>query len=449
VRRVKLLFVSNGYPPRGQWGTEFYTRELVRALAARGHALSVLVPDRSGARERYALESEARSEARLWSLHNPGDPGKGFADSYRNADVERVFGELLAREQPDLVHFTYLLWGLSVRLPCIARDAGIHSVVTLTDYGLLCHRAQMYDWRLERCHGPQPAAVCAHCVRTPSSYDHPPLRLFFQRTAAQLAAACGGLGRVPVARDLARREAVVRESLDAAGALIAPTENVAQAFVRFGVEPARIERLVYGLDDAPLAAARAAPSGPCVFGYLGQFTPHKGLATLLEAVARMRRRLPESVEPWTLRLYGAPSGGRHRLYADAVLPRGADLRIEVHPPFAAERAGEVLSQLSAVVLPSEWDENAPLSVLQARAAGVPIVASAVPGIREVVEQGLHGLLFAPGDAVALADCLRELVIGRFPRRVTPSQPLSQAAHVDAIERIYERALGTAAGGTHA
>lgn len=436
---MKVLVVSNGYPPRGQWGTEFYTRELVRALAARGHRLAVLVPDRSGNRARYELEAEEREEARLWSLHNPGDPDKSFEDSFRNAQVERVFGELLAREQPDLVHFTYLLWGLSVRLPCVAREAGVPSVVTLTDYGLLCHRAQMYDWRLERCFGPHPPEVCARCVRTPSAYDHPPLRLWLQRSAAALAASCGGLGRVPVARDLARREAAVREGLTAASALVAPTENVAQAFERFGVEPARIERLVYALDERELAGARALPEGPCVFGYLGQFTPHKGLATLLDAVQCMRRRLPESVEPWTLRLYGAPSGGRHRLYARAVLPRGTDLRVEVHPPFAAERAAAVLAQLSALVLPSEWDENAPLSVLQARAAGVPIVASTVPGIRSVVEQGVHGLLFAPGDAHALADCLREIVIGRFPRRVAPSLPVALPAHVDAIEALYQRA----------
>jgi glycosyltransferase involved in cell wall biosynthesis len=441
---VKVLFVSNGYPPHGQWGTEFYTRELTRALAARGHRICVLVPDRSGARPRYTLESEERAEARLLSLHNPGDPGKHFEDSYRNAHVEQVFARVLAEERPDLVHFTYLLWGLSVRLPEVAREAGVPSVVTLTDYGLLCHRAQMVDWNQRRCHGPHPPQTCASCVRTPSTYDHPAALLVARRALASLAASCGGLGRVPVARDLAAREDAVRAGLAAASVLIAPTENVAQAFVRFGVADRRIERLVYALDERALEGSRGVPAGPCVFGYLGQFTPHKGLATLLRAVELMRRRLPESVEPWSLRLYGAPSGGRHRLYARRVLPRGADLRIEVRPPFPADRAGEVLAELSALVLPSEWDENAPLSVLQARAAGVPVVASSVPGIRAVVEQGVHGLLFAPGDAAGLADCLRELVIGRFPRRVAPSRPHTLAAHVDALEAIYARAGSSAA-----
>jgi glycosyltransferase involved in cell wall biosynthesis len=436
---VRILFVSNGYPPRGQWGTEFYTRELVRGLASRGHELGVLVPDRGGARARYTLECEPRAETRLWSLHNPGDAHKRFEDSYRNERVEQVFGELLAEWKPDLVHFTYLLWGLSVRLPCVARAAGIPSLVTLTDYGLVCHRAQMYDWQLERCFGPHPPALCARCVRTPSAYDHPAFELWLRRTAAESAALFGGLGRVAVARDLEQREQHVRAGLDAASVLIAPTENVAQAFLRFGVAESKIERLVYALDDAPLRAARAVPQGPCVFGYLGQFTPHKGLGTLLAAIERMRHRLPESVEPWSLRLYGAASGGRHRLYARRVLPSGPDLRIEVHPPFSAEQAGGVMAQLSALVLPSEWDENAPLSVLQARAAGVPVIGSAVPGIRAVVEQGVHGLLFLPGDAEALADCMREVVLGRFPRRVTPGLPLAFDAHVDAIERLHQRA----------
>jgi len=53
---VRILVVSNGFPPRGRWGTEFYTKELVRGLSARGHELFVLHPERSGERPRYTLE---------------------------------------------------------------------------------------------------------------------------------------------------------------------------------------------------------------------------------------------------------------------------------------------------------------------------------------------------------------------------------------------------------
>ncbi len=72
---MKVLFVANGFPPRGQWGTEFYTAQLASALARRGHELAAFVPDRDGERPRYTLEEAATPLARLFVLHNTGDRG--------------------------------------------------------------------------------------------------------------------------------------------------------------------------------------------------------------------------------------------------------------------------------------------------------------------------------------------------------------------------------------
>jgi hypothetical protein len=52
---MRLLVVANGYPPRGRWGTEFYTRELVRGMIGRGHQVAVLHPVRSDERPRFTL----------------------------------------------------------------------------------------------------------------------------------------------------------------------------------------------------------------------------------------------------------------------------------------------------------------------------------------------------------------------------------------------------------
>lgn len=442
---MKLLLVSNGYPPRGLWGTEFYSRELVRGLVRRGIEVAVLHPQRDGSRARFELEETRVEGVPVFLLHNPGDRRKHFADSYENAQVERVFDELLARLAPDVVHFTYLLWGLSVGLPARCAARGIASVLTLTDYGLLCHRGQMYDHRLQRCFGPHPASVCARCIREPAPYDAPPLELAAKRAAVRTAAALGGLGGVVTTSDVEQRERAVRTALAATDVLIAPTRVLAEAFERAGVPSAKIEHLVYALDAEPLASARAEPPRSTVrFGYLGQFTPHKGLGTLCRAVELMRHRLPESVEPWEVCLYGAPSSGRHRLYAERMLAREPGARLRVHEPFHSDEAARVLAGLHALVLPSEWDENAPLSILQARAAGVPVIASAVPGVREIVEQGVHGLLFPPGDALALAAAMRAVILGEVRRRAEPSLPMDLHAHVARVLELYARARERAA-----
>ena len=437
---MKLLVVSNGFPPRGKWGTEFYTAELVRGLIHRGHPIHVLHPERSGARPRFALEEARADGVDVTLLHNPGDPRKRFAASYQSEEVERAFQEVLAQQRPDLVHFTYLLWGLSVNLPRVAQAAGIPSVITLTDYGMLCHRGQMFDHRLRRCEGPHPPEVCARCIREPSRYDGGWPEVWAKRAVVRTAARVGGLGRVVTARDLVRREAATREALGTARRLIAPTRVLRRAYEAYGAPAERFVDLCYAFDEQPWRRARPAPEGDRhVFAFLGQFTPHKGLGTLLEAVRRMAQRLPESVEPWELRLYGGAAGHRHRRFAHAVL--GGDLgpRVRIEPAFEPAEAPEVFARIATIVVPSEWDENAPLTVLQARAAGVPVVASDVAGIREVLEPPAHGALVPPGDPGALADALRtELLAGRR-RTADPGLPLGLEEHLDRIEAVHREA----------
>jgi hypothetical protein len=232
---MRILVVSNGYPPRGVFGTEFYTREMVRALAARGHAVSVLHPERSGRRPRYALERVEEDGVPVHLLHNPGDPGRRFGASYRDAEVERVFAEHLERERPDLVHFNYLLWGLSLRLPEVARALGVPSVATRTDYGLLCHRAQMFDARLRSCGGPHPPERCARCIRTPLLSEYGPLTRLARIAAAETLALVGGLRLVPTQHDLVEREAEVERCFRALSFALAPTRRFLEVFAGAGV----------------------------------------------------------------------------------------------------------------------------------------------------------------------------------------------------------------------
>jgi glycosyltransferase involved in cell wall biosynthesis len=431
---MRVLLVSNGYPPRGNFGTEFYTRELAQALAARGHELAVLHPERSGARARYALERVEVAGIPVFLLHNPGDPRKRFATSHTDPEVERVFDELLARERADIVHFNYLLWGLSLGLPARARARGIPSVATLTDYGLLCHRAQMFDATLRRCGGPHAAAVCARCVRSPSAAEHAlPLRLA-RRWAAELLALGGGFERVPVAADLRAREHAVRAAWDALARLIAPTAHLLEVFARAGAPREKLVPLLYAFDERHYRPRPRAPGGRARFGFLGQFAPHKGLHTLLAAARELARLEPTA--DWELVLYGQASSGRHRRYARQCLANLDARHVRLAAPFAPHEAPRVLAELTALVAPSEWDENAPLAVLQARAAGLPVIATDVPGIAEIVPVPAGGELVAVGDAAALARAMQRALHARAGAAVAAGLPLALDEHARRLEELY-------------
>ena len=345
------------------------------------------------------------------------------------------------------MHFTYLLWGLSLRLPEVARARGVPSVATLTDYGLLCHRGQMFDASLARCGGPHPPARCARCIRTPSGAERGPLARVARAAAAEGLALVGGLGRVPVARDLAEREREVRRAFDALALALAPTHALLEAFARAGVERKKLAPLVYSFDEGPYRAARAAPPpARHRFGFLGQFGPHKGLACLLAAARELERLAPAA--EWELVLHGGPSA-RHRRYAREQLSSLDSRRVRVGAPFAPAEAPAVLAGLSALVAPSEWDENAPLAVLQARAAGRPVIATDVPGIAEIVRAPAQGRLVPVGDAHALARAMLEVVEGELVAPVEPGLPMSLDAHLARLEALYADVVarrGSVAGG---
>ncbi len=444
---MRLLFVSNGFPPRGRWGTEFYTQELVQGLVERGHEVAVLHPVRDGERPRYEVtRAEGEGGVPVFLLHNSGGSKSEFSESYEDSDVDAAFARVLEEFKPDLVHFTYLLWGLSVGMVEVARSFGAARVATLTDYGPICHRGQMFDWQFKRCEGPHPPEVCARCIREPSAYEGSAPFVAVKRLAVRALALGGGLGRVVTAADLERREAAVRKALDGMQRLIAPTRVLAEAYRRFGVDGGRMEELVYSIEERPYLAARPEPARDVVrFGFLGQFTPHKGLHVLLDAVRILSSRLPESVEPWEVLLFGKPAGGRHRRYARLMFEPDPGPRVKLAGSFLPQEGPRVLAGLHALVLPSLWDENAPLSCLQARAAGIPIIGSDVKGIAEVVRVPEDGRLFAAGSAEALADAMREVLLGRLTRHPNPSLPVGHSEHLDRIERLYHEA-GTAAAG---
>jgi glycosyltransferase involved in cell wall biosynthesis len=436
----RVLLVSSGFPPLAQWGTDYYAEQLARGLRGLGREVTVVHPTLDATRAGGAIEEREHGGVRVLTINNPPSSRKRLADSYESAALERAFAEVLERVRPDVVHCLHLLWTSSARLPVICRERGIACVLTLTDLGLLCHRGQMLDARLRDCGGPHPAHVCAKCIREASQWDGGALEVAGKRIAARALAAVGGAGLVVATRDVERRERAVREMLAAVDRLVAPTRAIAEVFERAGVARERIEVVPFGLELSEFRVARPARGDKLVrLGFIGQFAPHKGLHVLLAAAEIMEHRLPESVEPWQLQVMGERVGGRHREYADRVLARVESPRVIVSPRFPASEIGAVLANLDAVVVPSLWRENAPFVVLQARASGVLVVASDVRGVREIVEPGVDGVLVPPGNALALADALRDVVLHRIVRSSSARPPPQIAEHVRAIDAIHGRA----------
>ena len=91
--------------------------------------------------------------------------------------------------------------------------------------------------------------------------------------------------------------------------------------------------------------------------------------------------------------------------------------------------------MDMLVLPSLFGEGMPMVLLEAMAAGVPVVATRVEGVPEAVDDGVQGLLASPGDAGDLARCIERIVRGELPWTWLRQNALSQHA-----ERFSDRRM---------
>jgi glycogen synthase len=194
---------------------------------------------------------------------------------------------------------------------------------------------------------------------------------------------------------------VERSALRCADAVVVLTGRTAAALRDDGVPDGRVATIPSGFDPGLFATAGADPfpgtARPRI-GYVGRLAPQKRADLLVTAFGRMR--VPASL---VVVGDGPDAALVHRLARES--PAAGRITLAGFVEHAAVPG--VLAALDVLVLPSAYEEMG--SVLtEAMASGLPVVASAVGGIPEVVRDGVTGLLVPPGDADALAAALDRL-----------------------------------------
>lgn len=276
--------------------------------------------------------------------------------------------------------------------------------------------------------------------------------------AHALGAIAGLLAPGP-ARILSRRvDFLVRRSVGSrilyalpVDAIAAISEGVRDALIRSGVDSARIRVVPSGIDLAPFeqpfdrAALRArlgVGAGDVLALQVAALAPHKSQTTLLQAMASIRSRHPN------LRVWIAGEGPLR----DALAREHASLGLGESVRFLGfrEDVTDLLRAADLFVI-SSYLEGLGTSILDAMAAGLPVVGTRVGGIPEAVVDGETGVLAPPSDPRALGDALAALA-GDPERRARLGEAgrrrarLFSADRTEALTRaLYEEVLGRLAG----
>jgi glycosyltransferase involved in cell wall biosynthesis len=183
----------------------------------------------------------------------------------------------------------------------------------------------------------------------------------------------------------------------------------------FGLTPQRVHRVPLGIDTSgfsspcPISAARPADA-PRRIGYLARLTREKGLHILVDAFLDLRQR--SGFQDVQLHLAGW-LGSEHREYAQAQFAKleAAGLQDAFHYAGVVDRADKIrfLSGLDVFSVPTTYKDPKGLFVLEALAAGVPVVEPHHGAFPELLESTGGGCLAEPGDARSLADQLARLL----------------------------------------
>jgi len=202
-----------------------------------------------------------------------------------------------------------------------------------------------------------------------------------------------------------------------------------------GVSASRLSVVYYGLQEKPTPSDRVSrnwPSEGPVLGMVARLIPQKGHSNALHALARLAGQFP------TIQLVLVGEG---RLSRD-LAAQAEELHIQDRVQFLGYQpeAAKLMAGFDVFVHPSRW-EGFGLVFLEAMNASLPIVATTVGAIPEIVVHGETGLLVPPDDPVALADAIAALLRDRDLARNFGLAGRQRAEREFTVERMVEQTAG--------
>ncbi|WP_424099165.1 glycosyltransferase [Moorena producens] len=441
---MRVIHLPFCFHPDPVGGTEVYVEALCHHLQDKGVEVVIASPGKTNQTyihnqlqvHRFALSQFTN----IRTIYGEGD---------ELASVE--FSHILDREKPDLVHFHAFTPGVSIRLVQAAKQRQIPVVFTYHTPTVSCQRGTLMQWGSKICDGKLDLHTCAKCELQGLGL-HRSMAGAIGSLPPQMGKWLGDLNLQGGAWTALRMTELVSLRHSALNSLLAEVDHIVavcnwvrDVLLLNQVPSAKISVIRQGLchDDIhnivkPENFSEQPSTQTLKIAFLGRIDPTKGIHILIEAL----QRIP--LLPISLDIYGVSQGIASDSYQEKLHKTSQnDPRIQFKPSIPAAQVIATLREYDLLAVPSQWLETGPMVVMEAFAAGIPVIGSRLGGIAELVQDGVNGILVEPTSVEAWAEKICDLCGDRsqlthLRSGISPPQDMQTVAKQ--MRLIYQAAI---------
>lgn len=439
---MRILLVTHFFPPHHNAGTENYTLGLARSLQSRGNDVQVLCAEDWASGDSYwngVTEDEYHGVPvkRIhlnWTMAE--DPNRVL---YYSERAKKWMSQMLQEEPFDLVH-VISAYSLGVGIMEAVTSAQIPLILTLMDFWFLCPSVQLLQSTGDLCDGLTTARQCQSCLMADTGISQKLIRLGISlETQSQwwdplsrlhiLAKQRGFRGRL---LNMSERKQMFKTAIELPDLVLSHSRIVKEMFSRHTSRNIMFLQNGHELSWSKSCEGKK-PGDRLRIGYVGQIIPIKGVHVLIEAYKKA-----DLGDKTKLNIWGGL--GKDVGYVDrlnALIDSGPSILLRGR--FEHDDLANVFADMDVLVVPSIWYENAPLVIQEAFAAGVPVIATKLGGMAEMISNEVNGLLFERGSVDDLARQFQRLIdepglLGRLNAGIQKVKTIAE--EVAELEKIY-------------
>ena len=406
--KLRILEVIHSFLPFKSGGTELYTFNLSKELQKLGHDVLVLFPFLAEDKKEFSF-NHSRYNGIPIVMFNLFESYKSKRSEFLNLEYDQPFRDFLKNNKFDIVHFQHL-YGLSVNWLSIAKESGAKVVLKLDDFYFYCKQIHLIQSEGSYCSGPESLNKCIQCCY-PAQKDKKSENLI---------------------SEFEYRNETLKSAFSIPDLVHTPSRFAKESHQKNGFVNSNFKVIPTGILPFKVLTKTKAIDEKIRIAYVGAIDRRKGVLDFIRAIEHFidQPDISQNEAKLKFKIYGNHDDDD---LSEFVFAKVAELDcLEYEGTFTQDDRSKIFSQIDVMAIPS-IGENYPFIIREALYANIPVIATNISGVPEIIANGVNGFLFPPGDFKSLAalfekitkqpDLLNELDLTSFPAKTISEEAI--------------------------